>query len=111
MRGRPKRNRDRGEAGAEFNDKGNTMAKTKEVSKVFKAARKSLGLNGEGQQAILRKVRRALGLTNQELAKALGVEIDTLYAYLSPSTAKKFRKLPAEARLTLEKILADAKRK
>jgi DNA-binding XRE family transcriptional regulator len=87
------------------------MNKARDVSKLVRQARRSLGLNGQNQQALLRKVRKALDLTNDELAKALGVKLPTLYAYLAPESAAKHRKMPAGSRLLLERILADAKRK
>ena len=39
----------------------------------IKKARKELGLNGESQQDLLRELREAFGLSNDELATELGV--------------------------------------
>lgn len=85
------------------------MSKT-DLSRMVRKARKDLGLNGASQQELLRRVRKALDLTNDELAEAIGVKPATLLAYLAPDTAAKHRQLPAESRLVLQRLLA-AKRK
>lgn len=91
------------------------MSNAKDASKLVnqarKQARKDLGLSGgASQQEQLRRVRKALALTNEGLAQALGVKPATLLAYLAPDTAAKHRQLPAESRLVLRRLLA-AKRK
>lgn len=87
------------------------MKKAQELAKQIRQTRKALGLNGESQQELLRKVREAFELSNDELAAALAVPADTLLAYLAPESAKKFRKMPEADRLVLSRILADRKRK
>ena len=79
------------------------MNKAKDAARLVKQARKGL----ESQQALLRRARTDLGLTNDELARALGVKLPSLMAYLAPETAAKHRKLPAESRLSLERILSE----
>ncbi len=81
------------------------MKKT-ELAKRIKAERKALGLNGESQQELLRRVREAFELSNDDLAEALGVKVDTLLAYLAPESAKKHRAMPGEDRLVLSRIMA-----
>jgi DNA-binding transcriptional regulator YiaG len=68
-----------------------------------------VGLNGDSQQDLLRKVREAFELSNDELAEALGVPLDTLLAYLVSETAKKHRKMPEADQLVLTRILAEHK--
>ncbi len=87
------------------------MNKTQELAKRIKAERKTLGLNGESQQDLLRRVREAYGLSNDELADALGIKADTLLAYLAPESAKKHRAMPGEDRLVLARILKERKRR
>jgi DNA-binding XRE family transcriptional regulator len=77
----------------------------KELARLIRQTRKELGLNGESQQDLLRKVREAFELTNEELAETLGVGADTLMAYLAPETAKKFRQMPQADKLILARIL------
>lgn len=57
------------------------------------------------QQTLLRRARKQLGKTNRELAAILGVKMPTLYAYLAPATAAKYRKLPAAVKAKLEKMI------
>jgi DNA-binding XRE family transcriptional regulator len=85
------------------------MNRAKDVTRLVRKARRSLGLNGNSQQELLRRARQALGLTNDELAQAIGVKPATLMAYLAPETAAKHRKLPADSRLILERILSEKK--
>jgi transcriptional regulator with XRE-family HTH domain len=82
----------------------------KDLAKLIRQMRKALGLNGESQQELLRKIRQAFELTNDELAEALGVPANTLLAYLSPDSAKKHRIMPEADRLVLTRILAERKR-
>ena len=86
------------------------MKNGQELLRQIKQTRKQLGLNGESQQKLLKKVRATFDLTNEELAAALGASLDALLAYLAPQTAKKFRKMPDADRLVLSRIL-DTKRK
>lgn len=86
------------------------MKKSKDVSKLVKQARKSLGLNGGSQQQLLRKARSQLELTNGELAAALGIKLPTLYSYLAPASAAKHRPLPGELRLLVGRMLEDHNR-
>src|SRR5262245_58924556 len=55
----------------------NTMSKTQELAREIKRAKKKLGLNGDSQQDLLKRVREAFELTNEELAQALDVSPDT----------------------------------
>jgi DNA-binding transcriptional regulator YiaG len=87
------------------------MNKAQELARQIKKARKQLGLNGESQQELVKKVRTVFELTNDELAAALGVPLDTLLAYLAPESAKKHRKMAAADLLVLARILAGRKRK
>lgn len=84
--------------------------KKNDLAKKIKAARKALGLNGKSQQELLRGVRDAYGLSNQELADALGVSLDTLLAYLQAEETKKFRRMPEADKLVLARILEEHKR-
>lgn len=84
------------------------MKKASDVSKIVRQARKALGLNGENQQALIRRVRSAHSLTNEALADALGIKVPTLLAYLAPASAAKHRSLPAELRLVLAHMLERA---
>jgi len=83
------------------------QVKKNALAKLVRQARRSLGLNGDSQQDLLRRARDTLELTNEELAEAIGVKLPTLYAYLAPKSAAKHRALPADMRLILEKILRD----
>lgn len=85
--------------------------KKSELQSDLAKARKSLGLNGKSQQDLLRKVREAYGISNDELAVALGVALPTLLAYLSPEVATKHRRMPEADKLTLARVLADRKSK
>jgi DNA-binding XRE family transcriptional regulator len=85
------------------------MKKRSDAKKLVRDARRYLGLNGENQQALLRKVRKALDLTNGELAQALGVKPATLMAYLAPETAGKHRVMPGEYKLILQRLLSERK--
>jgi DNA-binding XRE family transcriptional regulator len=75
----------------------------------IRRARKSLEKNG--QQGLLLEAREAFGLTNQELAEALGVSLDTLLAYLSADTAQKHRNMPELDKRALAQVLAEMKKK
>jgi len=86
-----------------------TLKKATDVSKLVRKARRSLGLNGESQQALLRKARASLGLTTEELAAALGKSQATLTSWLAPKGAAKHRTMPAGSRLLLQRILAEHK--
>jgi DNA-binding XRE family transcriptional regulator len=84
------------------------MKKTKtrkDVSQLVKRARTSLRMNGGSQQALLRRAREILDLTNDELGKALGVKLGTLMAYLAPEGAAKHRTMPADLRLIVERVI------
>ena len=84
------------------------MKKTKkrnDVSRLVKQARISLGMNGESQQALLRRAREVLNVTNNELGEALGVKLPTLMAYLAPKGAAKHRTMPADLKLIVERII------
>jgi len=71
--------------------------------------RKSLGLNDERQQELLRKARKQIGLTNEQLAGVLNVSVPTLIAHMAPATAAKHRRMKAEDKLLLRAILAAKK--
>lgn len=64
----------------------------------------------EDQAALLRRARKALDYTNEELAAALGKSLPALMAWLAPKDAAKHRTMPNGSRLLLLRILADAKR-
>lgn len=85
--------------------------KSNDVSRLVKQARKSLGMNGENQQALLRRARKALAVTNAELAQALGLKLPTLMSYLAPKGAAKHRTLPDDLRLVIERTIEQAKKK
>jgi DNA-binding transcriptional regulator YiaG len=86
------------------------MNRAQELAKRITRARKQLGLNGQSQQELLKRVRTAFELTNDELAAALGVPMDTLLAYLAPESAKKHRKMAAADLLVLSRILAEQRK-
>ena len=84
------------------------MKKTKtrkDVSQLVKRARTSLRMNGGSQQALLRRAREILDLTNDELGKALGVKLGALMAYLAPEGAAKHRTMPPDLRLIVERVI------
>jgi DNA-binding transcriptional regulator YiaG len=81
------------------------MNKAQELAKNIKRARKELGLNGDSQQELLKRVREAFELSNEELAAALGVAEATLLAYLAPESARKHRTMPAADLLVLARVL------
>lgn len=87
------------------------MSRAQELAKLIRQARKAAGLNGLNQQEVLKGIRAAFDLSNEELAIALGVRLDTVLAYLAPKTSKKSRVMPEADQLVLANILADAKRK
>lgn len=82
------------------------MAKKKNLTMLVKQARKSLALEDETQQDLLRSVRDEFGVTNEELAEALDVSLPTLIAWLAPASAAKHRVLPDEMRRLLTHLLA-----
>lgn len=86
------------------------MNKAQELAKRIKQTRKQLGLDGGSQQELLKNVRSAFELTNEELAEALGASRDSLLAYLAPETAKKHRKMPAADLLVLARILSERRK-
>lgn len=90
-----------------------TKAKAKDVTGLVKKAMRSLGESGkvESQQELIRKTRKALGISNKELAEALDKSEDGLLAWLAPEGTKKFRKLPQEKRQLLVAILAQHRAK
>jgi DNA-binding transcriptional regulator YiaG len=72
-------------------------------------AQKSLAMNQEHQQEPLRKARKQLGLTNEQLAGVLNVSVATLIAHLAPESAAKHRRMKAADKLLLRVILAAKK--
>lgn len=86
------------------------MEKNKLKNKILKA-RQSLGLNGESQRDLLRKVREAFDVSNDQLAEALGVSLSTLLAYLAPESNAKHRKLPEADKLVLSRVLVSKRTK
>jgi len=87
------------------------MNKAQELAKKIKRARRELGLNGDEQQELLKRIREAFELSNEELAAALEVPLDTLLAYLAPENAKKHRKMAEADLLVLSRILAGTKKR
>ena len=87
----------------------------KEIATLVRRAKQSLAKSdeGESQQILLRNARKELGLTNRELAEALGLTIGkddesaALLAWLAPATAAKHRTMPRDSRLLLERILKE----
>lgn len=86
------------------------MTKAEQLAREIMRTRKQLGLNGEAQQELLKDIRAAFDLTNDELASALNVPLVTLLAYLAPESAKKHRKMAAADLLVLSRILQERKR-
>lgn len=87
------------------------MSRVQELQKLISKTRKAMGLNGTRQEALLKSIREVFELTNDELAKAIGVELDTVLAYLASESSKKRRTMPEADQLVLAAILADAKRR
>lgn len=85
------------------------MSGVQELAKLIRQKRKALGLNGTKQEQLLKKIREAFDLTNEELAEALGVNLNTVLAYLAPETANKRRTMPEADQLVLAAILAQHK--
>lgn len=63
----------------------------------------------QDQAATLRAARRTLGMTNEQLAEALGKTPWTLLAWLAPARSGKHRTMPSGSRMLLERILAEHK--
>lgn len=63
------------------------------------------------QQDLLRTARKLLGANNEELAKMLGKTVSTLNAWLSPDKAARHRTMPPSAKLLLDHVLREHKRK
>lgn len=78
-----------------------------ELQKNITNVRKSLGMNGDSQRDLLRKVREAYEATNEELASALGISLAALLAYLAPEGTAKYRRMPEGDKLVLSRVLAD----
>lgn len=78
--------------------------KVKDVSRLIRQARKSLRV-GQSQQELVRAARKALGVTTKQLAQAIDRSEDTINAWLQRPGTAKFRNLPAESRLLLERII------
>lgn len=87
------------------------MKKKPDIAKLVKEARKSLGVDNQSQQDLLRRARTRLGITNEELAEALNVSQPTLRSYLAPESAGRFRKMGNTDKLLLREILAAYKKK
>lgn len=82
------------------------MSGTKDVRKMFKQARKSLGLD-ESQQRLVRAAKQALGMTTAELAEAIGKSKAAVLAWLAPEGNAKHRRMPADVRMTLARIVSE----
>jgi hypothetical protein len=82
-----------------------------DLARSIRRMRRGMGLSGVAQQELLRKVRAAFALTNEELAQALDVPLDTLLAYLAPASARKHRRMAEADRLILGRILGERKRR
>ena len=65
----------------------------------------------QDQAALLRRARTALGMTNAELADALGKSEAALLSWLAPKGAVKHRAMPKGSRMLLARILAERKAK
>lgn len=63
------------------------------------------------QAKTLRDARERLGVTSEQLAELLGVELPTLNSWLLPKSSKAHRPMSKTAKLLLVRILADAKRR
>ena len=63
------------------------------------------------QAKLLRDARGKLSITNEELARRLGISLSTLLSWLRPGDDKPHRKMPQTAKLLLERILADKRRR
>lgn len=63
------------------------------------------------QAMVLREARDQLEVTSAELAELLGVEVGTLNSWLLPKYAKAHRPMNRTAKLLLERILTDARRR
>lgn len=85
------------------------MNKAKDVSKLVRQARKSLGLDGKSQQQVIREARNVLKMTTGELAEAIGKSEAALLSWLAPDGNAKARRMPAESRLVLERIIQEHK--
>jgi hypothetical protein len=90
---------------------GRAVKKTTDLKKLVKQARKALGFNDEGQQELLRRARKELDLTNEELANLLDISLPTLMAYLATESAAKHRRMKEADKLLLREILSQQKRK
>jgi DNA-binding transcriptional regulator YiaG len=86
------------------------MNKKQELAKKIKRARKELGLNGDTQQDLLKRIREAFELSNEELCEALDVPLNTLLAYLAPESNKKHRKMAEADLLVLSRILSEIRK-
>ena len=79
---------------------------------LLEAASLEAELGKQTEQAkTLRNAREKLGVTTEELAELLGVEVPTLNSWLLPTTSKAHRPMNRTAKLLLARILADQRRK
>lgn len=70
-----------------------------------------MAVKAKDQADILKAARKALGMTNPELAAALGKSQKAIETWLAPAGAAMRRQMPEGSKLLLARILADAKRK
>lgn len=63
------------------------------------------------QAKLLRGARVALDMTSEQLAEELGVSLPTLRNWLSPTTSKVHREMPKTAKLLLDRILKESRKK
>lgn len=84
--------------------------KKSDPKKLLKAARRSMGLPTDNQQALLRRAKSALGFNNDELASALGKSPETIKSWLAEAGTAKHRVMPEGARVLLAHVLATRKK-
>lgn len=84
--------------------------KKSDPKKLLKAARRSMGLPTESQQALLKRAKIALGFNNEELAATLGKSPDTIKSWLAEPGAAKHRNMPESVRVLLAHVLAAQKK-
>lgn len=76
-------------------------------SEATRTIRKERLTKTKDQAELLRSARRALGMTNAQLADALGKSEAALLAWLAPKQAGKHRVMPKGSKLLLERLLAE----
>jgi DNA-directed RNA polymerase specialized sigma24 family protein len=80
--------------------------KKSDPKKLLRAARKSMKLPSQTQQALLKNAKSRLGFTTEELAAALGKSAAAIKSWLAPDGSAKHRNMPESAKILLSHVVA-----